>query len=82
MVERARAYRESGGSPAPVKPSATVILLRDGLRQLEVFMIRRHQRMLFAGGMYVFPGGVVDPADRVGRGRRGGPRLHRCQGDF
>jgi 8-oxo-dGTP pyrophosphatase MutT (NUDIX family) len=44
-----------------------VILLRDGPQKLEVFMIRRHPGMLFAGGMYVFPGGVVDPADYVGR---------------
>jgi len=67
LVARARAYRESGGSPAPARASATVILLRDGLQQLEVFMIRRHMGMRFAGGMYVFPGGLVDAADRVGR---------------
>ncbi len=67
LVARARAYREAGGSPAPAKASATVILLRDGREQLEVFMLRRHLGMLFAGGMYVFPGGVVDAADCVGR---------------
>jgi 8-oxo-dGTP pyrophosphatase MutT (NUDIX family) len=70
-VARARAYRDLGGAPSPAKPSATVILLRDrpgdGPHQLEVFMIRRHMGMLFAGGMYVFPGGVVDAADHVGR---------------
>ena len=64
LVARARAYRDSGGSPVPAKASATVILLRDGPKQLEVFMIRRHTGMLFAGGMYVFPGGVVDAADQ------------------
>ncbi|HEY5051725.1 MAG TPA: hypothetical protein VII50_12560, partial [Acidothermaceae bacterium] len=37
---------------------------------LEVFMIRRHMGMLFAGGMYVFPGGVVDATDHVGRDHR------------
>jgi len=67
MVARARAYRDAGGSPPPTKASATVILLRDGPKQLEVFMIRRHLGMLFAGGMYVFPGGVVDAADYAGR---------------
>ncbi len=67
LVARARAYRESGGIPVPAKASATVILLRDSSQQLEVFMIRRHRGMLFAGGMYVFPGGVVDTADHVGR---------------
>jgi 8-oxo-dGTP pyrophosphatase MutT (NUDIX family) len=70
LVARARAYRDSGGSPVPAKASATVILLRDGRQQLEVFMIRRHIGMLFAGGMYVFPGGVVDAADHVGRGHQ------------
>jgi 8-oxo-dGTP pyrophosphatase MutT (NUDIX family) len=68
LVARARTYRDSGEPPAPAKASATVILLRDGPQQLEVFMIRRHTGMLFAGGRYVFPGGVVDAADHVGRG--------------
>jgi 8-oxo-dGTP pyrophosphatase MutT (NUDIX family) len=67
MVARARAYRDGGGSAPPTKASATVILLRDGPNHLEVFMIRRHVGMLFAGGMYVFPGGVVDATDHVGR---------------
>jgi 8-oxo-dGTP pyrophosphatase MutT (NUDIX family) len=67
MLARARAYRESGGSAAPAKASATVILLRDGANQLEVFMIRRHMGMHFAGGRYVFPGGVVDATDHGGR---------------
>jgi 8-oxo-dGTP pyrophosphatase MutT (NUDIX family) len=75
LVARARAYRDHGGSPALPKASATVILLRDRPNdapaaahpQLEVFMIRRHTGMLFAGGMYVFPGGVVDAADHTGR---------------
>jgi 8-oxo-dGTP pyrophosphatase MutT (NUDIX family) len=76
LVDRARAYRDLGGSPAVPKASATVILLRDqpddapdatASTQLEVFMIRRHTGMLFAGGMYVFPGGVVDAADEVNR---------------
>jgi len=67
LVARARAYREAGAAPAPAKASATVILLRDGPKQVEVFMLRRHLGMRFAGGMYVFPGGVVDSADYVGR---------------
>jgi 8-oxo-dGTP pyrophosphatase MutT (NUDIX family) len=73
LVARARAHRESGGSPVPTKASATVILLRDAAthidkqNRLEVFMIRRHVGMRFAGGMSVFPGGVVDATDQVGR---------------
>lgn len=47
----------------PVKPAATVMLLRDSSAGLEVFMMRRTTAAAFAGGMYVFPGGKVDAAD-------------------
>lgn len=30
----------------------------------QVYLLRRHQRMAFAAGMYAFPGGTVDPRDR------------------
>ena len=48
----------------PVSPAATVMLVRDGDQGLEVFMLRRTLAAVFAGGMYVFPGGRVDDADR------------------
>lgn len=47
----------------PVRPAATVMLVRDGADGLEVFMLRRTLNAAFAGGMYVFPGGRVDDAD-------------------
>lgn len=47
----------------PVRPAATVMLVRDGDSGLEVFMLRRTLNAAFAGGMYVFPGGRVDDAD-------------------
>ncbi|HTH06773.1 MAG TPA: NUDIX domain-containing protein, partial [Ilumatobacteraceae bacterium] len=47
----------------PIRPAATVMLLRDGQDGIEVFMLRRTNAAVFAGGMYVFPGGRVDPAD-------------------
>ncbi|MCU1398451.1 MAG: hypothetical protein JWN62_1560 [Acidimicrobiales bacterium] len=47
----------------PVRPAATVMLIRDGADGIEVFMLRRTLRAAFAGGMYVFPGGRVDVAD-------------------
>jgi 8-oxo-dGTP pyrophosphatase MutT (NUDIX family) len=53
----------------PAKPAATVMLLRDaatGANGIEVFMLRRTKAAAFAGGMYVFPGGKVDPADGEG----------------
>jgi len=48
----------------PVRDAATVMLVRDGASGLEVFMIRRSLRLVFAGGAHVFPGGAVDGIDR------------------
>ncbi|MEY2583318.1 MAG: hypothetical protein QOE09_3167 [Ilumatobacteraceae bacterium] len=50
----------------PAKPAATVMLLRDTENGIEVFMLRRTHAAAFASGMYVFPGGKVDPADGDG----------------
>jgi 8-oxo-dGTP pyrophosphatase MutT (NUDIX family) len=50
----------------PIKPAATVMLLRDGDDGVEVFMLRRTTAAVFASGMYVFPGGKVDAADGEG----------------
>lgn len=47
----------------PVRPAATVMLVRDGADGLEVFMLRRTLSAAFARGQYVFPGGKVDDAD-------------------
>ena len=60
----------------PVKPAATVMLVRDDdtTRDIEVFMLRRTLKAVFAGGMYVFPGGKVDDTD-------GGDHIeHLCDG--
>ena len=51
--------------PATPRPAATVLLLRDGPTGLEVLMTRRSMHASFAPGAYVFPGGTLDPADRV-----------------
>lgn len=63
-----RRYREradAGGStgPSPLIPAATVVLVRDGADGLEVLMVQRNAELDFAGGMWVFPGGRVDPGD-------------------
>jgi 8-oxo-dGTP pyrophosphatase MutT (NUDIX family) len=47
----------------PVRAAATVMLVRDGERGMEVFMLRRTSAAVFAAGMYVFPGGRLDDAD-------------------
>ncbi len=44
-------------------PAATVVLLRDGTSGLETLMLHRSSAVAF-GGMWVFPGGRVDEADR------------------
>jgi 8-oxo-dGTP pyrophosphatase MutT (NUDIX family) len=43
-------------------PAATVVLLRDGAEGLETLMLHRSSAVAF-GGMWVFPGGRVDPGD-------------------
>lgn len=47
----------------PLRDAATVMLLRDGERGLEVCMLQRNLNSDFVGGAYVFPGGAVDPED-------------------
>ncbi len=46
------------------KPAATILLLRDGAKGIEVFMVVRHHQIDFASGALVFPGGKVDPQDQ------------------
>ena len=52
--------------PAPPRPAATVVLLRDAEGGPEALLLRRHRRSGFAADAWVFPGGVVDAADRSG----------------
>ena len=44
----------------PIRPAATVIIVRDAEQDFEIFMLKRTSGAAFAGGMYVFPGGRVD----------------------
>jgi 8-oxo-dGTP pyrophosphatase MutT (NUDIX family) len=54
----------TGAEGVPVRDAATVLLVRDGVDGLEVFMLRRNLASVFVGGAHVFPGGAVDPPDR------------------
>jgi len=45
------------------RPSATLILLRDGDAGLEVLMVRRAATIAFYGGAWAFPGGRVEASD-------------------
>lgn len=51
--------------PAPLRPAATVLLLRDSPQGIEVLMTRRSMTASFAPGAYVFPGGGIDAADAL-----------------
>ena len=43
-------------------PAATVVLLRDSDKGIEVLMLRKNSKITF-GGMWVFPGGKIDAED-------------------
>jgi 8-oxo-dGTP pyrophosphatase MutT (NUDIX family) len=49
---------------APALDAATVVMLRDGPAGLQVLLMRRHQASNVLGGVYVFPGGKLDPEDQ------------------
>jgi 8-oxo-dGTP pyrophosphatase MutT (NUDIX family) len=50
----------------PIREAATVAVVRDGDDGLEVFMVRRAIEAVFSPGAHVFPGGALDPEDRLG----------------
>jgi 8-oxo-dGTP pyrophosphatase MutT (NUDIX family) len=56
--------------PAVPRPAATVILLRRGGKHsehgLQILLVRRNPEARFMPGVWVFPGGAVDPADGDG----------------
>ncbi len=47
----------------PPVPAASVMVLRDSPRGLEVLMVRRHANSNVLGGAHVFPGGKLDALD-------------------
>ena len=62
--------RKPEEKPAVPRPAATVILLRRGgkhrQRGLELLLVQRNPEARFMPGVWVFPGGAVDPADGDG----------------
>ncbi|MFL2503592.1 MAG: NUDIX hydrolase [Candidatus Azotimanducaceae bacterium] len=53
--------QNEGATESPVIAAATVLLLRER-EQLEVLMLQKTSKIEF-GGMWVFPGGKIDPDD-------------------
>ncbi|MEM9255413.1 MAG: NUDIX domain-containing protein [Pseudomonadota bacterium] len=45
---------------AEARPASTVVLLRDCKHGLETLLLKRNKALLFAGGLWVFPGGSID----------------------
>ena len=48
----------------PPRPAATVVVVRDAPLGIEVLLLRRAERGDHNSGAWVFPGGLVDAADR------------------
>lgn len=46
-----------------LRPSSTVLMVRDGAAGLEVFMVKRNHAIDFASGALVFPGGKLADGD-------------------
>lgn len=49
----------------PPRPAATVVVVRDAPLGIEVLLLRRAERGDLNSGAWVFPGGLVDAADRA-----------------
>jgi len=63
LIESARGYADGTKQAADTRDASTVVLMRDRTAGPEVYLLRRHLGMEFAGGFCVFPGGGVDPRD-------------------
>ena len=48
---------------APARPASTVVLLRNSAGCMETLLLKRNKALMFAGGLWVFPGGALEPAD-------------------
>lgn len=48
----------------PIRPASTVIIVRKHEEAFQVYLLKRSSKSGFMGGLYVFPGGVVEAEDR------------------
>jgi 8-oxo-dGTP pyrophosphatase MutT (NUDIX family) len=51
------------GAVTVPRPAASVIVVRGGSAALEVLLVRRTPQARFMAGVWVFPGGAVDPGE-------------------
>lgn len=50
-------------STIPIRLAGTAVLLRDSAEGLETLLLRRNAKLAFAGGVWVFPGGAIEPSE-------------------
>ena len=65
MNEGSRAPDKARAAVVRPRDAASLILLRGEGRALEVLAGRRPLNVKFMPGVYVFPGGAIDPPDRI-----------------
>ena len=46
-----------------LKPAATIMIAREREGELEVLLLKRNKALKFAAGLWVFPGGKIEPAE-------------------
>jgi 8-oxo-dGTP pyrophosphatase MutT (NUDIX family) len=64
LPERLREHAQGyNGTVVEPRHASTIIVVRDGADGIEAFLMRRQTSMAFAAGMYVFPGGGMQPDD-------------------
>lgn len=80
LKEFSRGHIGPGEEPVEPRPAATLVIARGGDAGLELLFLRRPEEARFAAGAWVFPGGVVDEADRrVELAERLGPGATRSE---
>lgn len=47
-----------------IKPAATIMLAREKDKELEVLLLKRNKALAFAAGLWVFPGGKIEPEEK------------------
>ena len=45
------------------RPASTVVLMRDTGKGPETLLLKRNKALMFAGGLWVFPGGALEEQD-------------------
>ena len=64
LPERLREHAQGyNGTVVEPRHASTIIVVRDGAEGIEAYLMRRQTSMAFAAGMYVFPGGGMQPSD-------------------